>query len=190
LAVNLAGRLPAVRWAAISFHILLLEGKKMTLQRNFLEYKKQMKNGIIRQAYQGIMEYIMQLRNLLQKKFPDYSVGNMYIGYMDMTYFPLFPKKLRKKKLKIAIVFLHEFCRFEVWLSGNNRLVQQQYSRIIVEKQWDKYQTNPSNPDSIIEHIIVENPDFDHPDVLTKQIETSTTVFIRDIEEFISKQKK
>lgn len=35
--------------------------------------------------------------------------------------------------------------------------------------------------DSIIESNLVEKPDFDHPEVLKKQIERKTNEFINDI---------
>jgi hypothetical protein len=158
-----------------------------TIQGSILEYKKQMQKGLVQQAYRGIMEYVMQLRTYFQKKYPEYSTGNIYNGYMDMTYFPLFPKSLKKRKLKIAIVFIHNSCRFEVWLSGNNRQIQHEYSTLIKESKWGKYRMDPNNPDSIIEDILVEDPDFSNPDELTKGIETSTLSFIRDVEAFLSK---
>ena len=41
--------------------------------------------------------------------------------------------------------------------------------------------------DSIVEHILVDNPDFGDLDTLTKQIERGTLNFIEDIEKFLSK---
>jgi len=82
------------------------------------QYRKQLKNGAIQQAYRGVMKYIMGLRTHFTKKYPAYAVsGSIYYGYMDMTYFSVFPKSIIDRKLKIAIVFLHEAFRFEVWLS-------------------------------------------------------------------------
>lgn len=40
--------------------------------------------------------------------------------------------------------------------------------------------------DSIVEHILVSNPDFGDLDKLTEQIEKGSLDFIRDIEEFLS----
>ena len=39
----------------------------------------------------------------------------------------------------------------------------------------------------IIEHDLVENPDFCNLDVLTEQIERKTLKFISDVEKFLSK---
>ena len=161
-----------------------------SLQDSILEYKKQMEKGIIQKAYQGIMDFILQLRTHFKNKYPEYSVpGNIYCGYMDMTYFPLFPQTLKSRKLKIAIVFIHDTCRFEVWLSGYNRQVQQKYWELIKENNWNKYRIVPNAKvaDSVIESTLVENPDFNDLDALTKKIETSTLNFIQDVEAFLAR---
>ena len=68
------------------------------------EYRAQMKKGHIQQVYRGLMSYIMDLKTYFKNKYPGYSVsGNIYQGYMDMTYFALFPEQLKSRKLKIAI---------------------------------------------------------------------------------------
>ena len=93
-----------------------------------LEYRKQMEKGAIRKAYKGLMEYILNLKTYLKNKYPDYFVsGSIYFGYMDITYFSFYPKSLGDMKLKIAIVFIHESMRFEVWLAGYNKQVQSEY---------------------------------------------------------------
>ena len=154
------------------------------------EYRKQLEQGAIQEAYRGLMEYIMGLRTHFMKNFPDYVVsGSIYYGYMDMTYFSVFPKSIKQRKLKIAIVFLHEAFRFEAWLSAVNRQVQAQYWELIKESGWNKYQIVPPGKgvDSIIENILVSNPDFSDLDTLTRQIERATLVFIQDVESFLSK---
>lgn len=42
--------------------------------------------------------------------------------------------------------------------------------------------------DSILEHVLVGNPDFGDLDALTKQIEAGVRQFIADIEDFLSTQ--
>ena len=139
------------------------------------EYKQQLAKGSIQEAYRGLMDYLMGLRTYFKDQYPDYSVpGSIYYGYMDMTYFPIFPKALKDRNLKIAIVFLHEAFGFEVWLSGKNKQVMTEYWKLIKESGWDKYQIVPPGKgvDSIVEHILVDDPDFSDLDALTKQIET------------------
>jgi hypothetical protein len=153
------------------------------------EYKKQLEQGAIQKAYKGLMEYIMDLRTHFLNKYPDYFVSGIYHGYMDMTYFSFIPESLKARKLKIAIVFIHETCRFEAWLAGYNKQVQTKYWKLIKESDWKKYHlvSTTKGADSIIEYILVDNPDFSDLEALTKQIEAATLVFIKDVESFLAR---
>lgn len=154
------------------------------------DYRKQIEIGTIKEAYKGLMEYIMELRLDFKNKYPDYSVsGSIYQGYMDMTYFALFPEPLKSKKLKIAIVFIHDTFRFEVWLAGYNKQVQTKYWRLIKERNWDKYSIPATlkGSDSILEFVLIDNPDFSDTDALTVQIERGTLKFINDVMTFLTK---
>ena len=161
-----------------------------SLQRAMIEYRKQLEKGTIKKAYRGLMDYIMGLRTHFKNKYPQYLTSSIYFGYMDMTYFSLFPKSLKRQKLKIAVVFVHEAFRFEVWLAGVNKSVQAKYWKLFKENNWNKYHivATPKGVDSIVEHILVDNPDFSDLEALTKQIETGTLKFIVDVEDFLSKQ--
>ena len=153
------------------------------------EYRKQLQRGAIQQAYRGLMAYIMHLRTHFQNKYPDYFVsGTIYYGYMDMTYFSFFPESLKHRKLKVALVFVHDTFRFEAWLAGYNRQVQSQYWNLFKASNWHEYRLVPpaKGVDSILEHVLVDNPDFSDLDTLTGQIETGTLKFIDDIESFLS----
>lgn len=160
-----------------------------SFSKQMKEYKRQLEKGAIQEAYRGLMEYIMGLRTYFMKKYPDFDVsGSIYCGYMDMTYFSIFPKSIKDLKLKIAIVFLHEAFRFEVWLSGVNRQIQTRYWELIKESNWNKYKLVPpaKGVDSIVEHILADNPDFSDLEALTQQIDRRTMDFIRDVEDFLS----
>jgi hypothetical protein len=157
-----------------------------------IEYKTQLVKGAIKEAYRGLMDYIMGLRSYFANKYPDYSVsGSIYYGYMDMTYFSFFPESLKLRKLKVAIVFIHDTFRFEVWLAGFNKQVQTKYWKLFKESGWNKYRIPPTTKgvDSIIEYTLVDNPDFSDLDTLTKQIESGTLKFIEDVGIFLSNTK-
>jgi len=156
------------------------------------EYRIQLENRAIKKAYKGLMEYIMELRNHFDNNFPDYFVsGSIYHGYMDMTYFSIFPNSLKQRRLKIPIVFLHDAFRFEVWLAGYNKKVQLNYWKLFRDSAWKKYQivSTIKGTDSIVEHILVDNPDFKDLDSLTNQIESATLEFIEDVEIFLSQHE-
>ena len=155
-----------------------------------IEYRKQIEKGDIKEAYRGLMEYIMELRTYFTKKYPDYFVsGSIYQGYMDMTYFSFIPESLKSKKLRIAIVFCYDTFRFEVWLAGYNKQIQTKYWKLFKESDWNKYRipSTTKGVDSIMEYILVDDPDFSDLDSLTKQIEKGTLRFITDVENFLSK---
>jgi len=152
------------------------------------EYRKQLEKGTIQEAYKGLMEYFMGLRTHFKNKYPDYVIsGSIYYGYMDMTYFSFFPKSLKHRDLKIAIVFLHDAFRFEVWLAGYNKQIQTKYWKLFKESEWNKYHlvSTTKGADSILEHMLVDNPDFNDLNALTAQIETATLRFIEDVESFL-----
>jgi len=157
------------------------------------EYKMLLQKGSIQKAYRGLMEYFGSLRLIFKDKYPEYDVsGNIYQGFMDMTYFAVFPTSLKHRKLKIAVVFLHEAFRFEVWLVGFNKSIQKKYWNLVKDEQWNTYHI-PSmlkGKDSIIEYVLVENPDFSNLDSLTQKIEIGILEFIKEVVSFLSKIKK
>ncbi|NLG16189.1 MAG: hypothetical protein GX556_02525 [Fibrobacter sp.] len=156
---------------------------------NIKEYKKQMEKGAVQAAYKGLMKYIMDLKTYFKTRYPEYFVsGSIYYGYMDMTYFSFFPEVLKERKLKVAVVFLHDKFRFEVWLAGYNKQIQKKFWNLMREKNWKKYRlvTSLKGSDSIAEHILADNPDFSNLDNLTKTIEKRILMFIQDIVSFLS----
>ena len=160
-----------------------------SLKEYIEEYQKQLEKGVVQKAYQGLMGYVMDLRMHFSKKYPDFAPGNIYQGYMDMTYFPIFPAELTSRKLKIAIVLIHEKIRFEIWLAAQNKQIQSEYRKLFKEDDWTKYRipAGGKGVDSIVEYTLADNPDFGDLNALTKQIEKDTLAFIDEIEDFLYK---
>ncbi len=162
-----------------------------SFQQYIAEYRSQLNKGMIQKAYKGLMEYIMELRTHFQHDYPEYFVsGNLYTGYMDMTYFSINPLSLKARKLRIAIVFIHQALRFEAWLAGYNKQVQAQYWKTVRESGWNKYPvvSTIKGADSIIEFVLVDQPDFGDLPALTVQIESAASKFIKDVESFLATQ--
>jgi hypothetical protein len=168
-----------------------LEFKMESFQENMVEYRNQLEKGMIQNAYQGLMGYMMDLRTYMKNQHPDLIVpASIYYGFMDMTYFSCFPKSLKDRKLKIAIVFLHQAFRFEAWLAGVNKQVQLKYWKLFKESDWNQYRVVPTTKgvDAIVECILVENPDFRDLTALSSQIESGTLKFSGEVERFLSEQ--
>lgn len=154
------------------------------------EYKKQLKRGYIQVAYKGLMEFFRDLRATFKRGYPAFSMSSsIYYGYMDMTYFSIVPEFLKRRKLKIALVFIHEPFRFEVWLSGMNRKVQAKYWNVLKEIDLGEYHlaSNPGTVDYVIGAVLVDKPDFRDLGTLIEQIERGVLEFTEDVEEFLSK---
>ncbi len=160
-----------------------------SLQESMIEYRIQLQKGMIQVAHKGLLDYIMSLRTHFSKKYPQFAVsGTPYFGYMDMTYFSIVPENLKKRGLKIAIVFVYETFRFEIWLAAVNKKVQLQYWNLIKASGWKKYRLVPSTQgyDSIVECTLLEQPDFCDLPAITRQIDDGTMQFIEDIDGFLA----
>ncbi len=155
-----------------------------SLNQQLQVYKKQLEKGDIKFAYQGLMNYFNDLRLHFKNHYPDFSVaGNIYQGQMDISFFSCSPPSFKKEKLKIVILFIHETFHFEIWLCGANKNIQKKYWEMFKASDWDKYRipTNTKNVFSIVEHTLVEQPDFDDLGKLTAQIESEAMKFIADL---------
>ncbi|KAA3636759.1 MAG: hypothetical protein DWQ02_07765 [Bacteroidetes bacterium] len=159
-----------------------------SLNQHIREYKKQLDIGHIQKAYQGILHYLMDLRLHFQNEHPDFQVtSSINEGRMNMSYFAFSSGFLKKRKLKIVVIFNHNTISFEVWLCGFNKKVQKQYWEIIKVSDWGQYYIPDSigGNFSILEHKITETPNFDDPDGLTKQLEKEILLFLLEIESYL-----
>lgn len=149
------------------------------------EFKQMLAAGQLQQAYQGLLAFFRNLQRDLAANYPDLSVsGNLYQGYLDMTYFALAPKFLRTRDLKCPLVFNYQEFNFEVWLSGMNRTVQAEY--------WSKFRAadfpgfelakDPKREDLLLRRVLIETPDFNDLEILAQQIEQGLLNFLSEVE--------
>ena len=135
-------------------------------------YKEQLKKGDILIAYNQLVKFVMKLRTDFIKSLSDhYSFTGILHGYLDFTYFYYSNDFLKSKKLKFGLILNHVEMRFEVWLLGNTKPIQQKYWELSKNTKWNKDKTEMPKY-SILESIIVKDPDFDNLDKLIEQIET------------------
>jgi hypothetical protein len=154
------------------------------------EFRRQLEMGSIQKAYGALLAYMMSLRTHFVSLYGEAAVSGLYQGYMDMTYFALFPPVLKSRDLKVAIVFNYAAFRFEAWLAARNRKVQRQYWELFRDSQWSEYRVvaPAGGIDSIIECDLATDFDLDDPDALTAKIETVTAEFMDNIQRFLSVQ--
>ncbi|GGG09744.1 hypothetical protein GCM10011344_07950 [Dokdonia pacifica] len=148
-------------------------------------YKDQLKKGDILIAYNELVKFVMKLRSECIKKFSDqYSFAGILHGYMDYTYFYYSNEFLKSKKLKFGLVLNHLEMRFEIWLLGNTKSVQKKYWELMKSTKWNKDITEMPQY-SILETIILENPDFNNLNALSKQIETKMFQVTEEIVDYL-----
>lgn len=93
---------------------------------------------------------------------------------MDYTYFYYTNDFLKSKKLKLGLVLNHIEMRFEIWLLGNTKAIQEKYWELLKTTKWNKDKKKMPKY-SVLEAILVEDPDFNNLNALTVQIEIKMT---------------
>lgn len=150
-------------------------------------YQEQLDKGEIQIAYAALVKFVMNLKTEFSKSSAQqYSFGNILQGYMDYTYFYFSNDFLKSKKLKYGIVLNHQKMRFEIWLLGSTADVQRKYWNILKTSKWNADRTEMPKY-SILEAVLVENPDFDNLNLLSKKIEKN---FIKTADEIMDELKR
>jgi len=143
-------------------------------------YKETLKKGDVQVAYAKLVKYVQKLKTVFSKDLSDtYSVGSVFQGYMDYTYFYLSNDFLKDKKLKLGLVFNHNHVRFEAWLLGQTKDIQENYWKLLKNTKWINGSEMPQY--SIFEVVLVDNPDFDDLDTLTDSIKNKFVSVAEDI---------
>ncbi|GFD72564.1 hypothetical protein KUL113_19840 [Tenacibaculum sp. KUL113] len=146
-------------------------------------YKEELQKGDILIAYNELVKFVMKLRMDFMKSLSDqYTFAGILHGYMDYTYFYYSNAFLKSKKLKLGLVLNHLEMRFEVWLLGNTLPIQKKYWELLRSTKWNKDRKEMPKY-SIIETILVANPDFNNLNVLEDEIESQ---MVKVSEEIVS----
>lgn len=163
----------------------------MSLSKALQVYHEALNKGDIQKAYQSILSFIFELKTELGQKYPKYAISQVYQGYMDMSYFAITPPELRAKKLKIALVYLHEANRFELWLSANNRKLQKEWIDILNQVENLDYRVSELGVgiDSIVEYIVHVSPNFEAKESLKQSLTINIDRFIKDMEGLINPEQ-
>lgn len=158
-----------------------------TMNQLIGEYTNQLKQGEMQIAYKGILDFVGKLRGDFTKQYPDYDIGAIYQGYMDMTYFSLSTRQLKEKGLKIAIVYLHPDGAFQVWLSSRNREIAKSVAAVMGGHWMNNANLfhDKNNPDAIVECTLAATPDFDDPDALIRLIKQGVMTFVKTVDDIL-----
>ena len=152
-------------------------------------YQEQIRKGDIQKIYNFLLKYLMQVKASLEKSFPkEYSFGNVSPGYLDFSYFPFYNDYLRDKKLRFGIVLNHREMRFELWLMGQNKKIHERYWDVLKTSLWNEGRTMMPQY-SVIETVLIDNPDFENTEKLTDDIENKVVCEVAKIVDYIKKSQ-
>ncbi|MFR9165698.1 MAG: DUF7000 family protein [Dysgonomonas sp.] len=144
-------------------------------------YKEQLKQGDIQEAYVGLVKYVTRLNTTLSKNLSErYSFGSLFQGYMDYTYFYYSNDFLKNRKLKMGLVLNHAKMQFEIWLLGQTIPIQEKYWQYFKTTKWNKNRTTKPQY-SILETVLIDKPNFNDLEKLSKQIEDELILISDDI---------
>lgn len=154
--------------------------KKNDLDHLVLVYKEQLDQGKVQVAYSELIKYMQKLKVLFSKNMsPKFSFGTVFQGCMDYAYFYLSNDYLKSKKLKLGLVLNHKEMRFEIWLLGQTKDIQEKYWSLLRKTKWIKSQKIPQY--SVFDIVLVENPDFGDLLSLAEEIESNFILVSNEI---------
>lgn len=144
-------------------------------------YKQELAKGNVQIAYTTLVKYMMSLSTLFSNKFSkEYTIGGLFQGYMDYTYFYYTNDFLKERKLKLGLVLNHKDMRFEIWLLGQTKPIQEKYWQLFKSTRWCKGVTEKPTY-SVFETVIIDTPDFNDFEKLTTKIELSLSKVSKEI---------
>ncbi len=138
--------------------------------------------------YHELIGYMKHLRAFFHKEYETlFTLGNIYKGSPEYSYFSLTTAELKKQKLKFVIILNHKTLSFSICLSGQNKSIRKKYWNMFKNSDWDRYHlaTSIDKSLSILDHTLVEKPDFNDQKKLTATIETAAMKFIRELQNIL-----
>jgi len=162
---------------------------QQSLNQQIETYRKELERGTISKAYRALLSFAQELKTHLGQKYPSYTLSSsIYQGQMDLTYFTFTPPDLSERKLKIALAFIHEPIRWEIWLVGVNQKVQVAYAELFRKQGWLFSPLSPveKTVSSITEKTLVAHPGYDNQESLTRSIEEGALQFIGEVQSFLA----
>lgn len=139
--------------------------------------------------YAKTLGFMKAFRMYMIRSYPvGYVIGSLYSNDTTITYFSFTPIALKEQKLKIAIVYNHPENRFEVWLAGQNKAIQKKYWTLFKESDWNTYNIPVSVEEgfSIVDSVLVEDPDFNDATALIERIELGVMAFIHEMNKVLN----
>ncbi|WP_420574545.1 AraC family transcriptional regulator [Kordia sp.] len=161
-----------------------IEQTKTSNTKSLANNKSKTTNVSEKLDYHDLIAYMKSIRTFFINEYDsEFTFGAIYQGKKDFSYFSLTTEELKKQKLKFVIIFNHKKMCFSICLSGQNKSIRKKYWEMFKNSNWNHYHLAASIDESlsIMDSLIVENPDFEDMQKLLAQIEIESFKFINEI---------
>jgi hypothetical protein len=151
--------------------------------------RQRLSEGAVQRAYLAILTYMSGLRTRLASAHETWTVGGLYQGYFDMTYFPLVTPSLKARELKSAVVFDYSSFQFQLWLAARNRAVQRRYWELLRDRGWtpDSLVEPAAGVDAIVSVDVADGLELADPDALTESLERAVAALLDEVDRFLER---
>lgn len=154
-------------------------------KERLLEYLHLLETTDIINCYQEFIHLFRFLRVQLEKELTQaHFQGNIVENAMEYAYFQMATDKMKERGLKIVVVFLPRFVRFEVWLSGANRQYQKKYAALLTPQVSTlEVSKNPLKTDYIARLPLTTDIDWGDEQAIVAMIKAASESLIKIAEE-------
>ncbi len=151
-------------------------------------YTEVLEDKSLAETYQEIIEYMRSLRQDFINNEKSCKTGGLYEGLMDMTYFSITTDVLLKKRLKLAVVFVHGKGSLELWISGRNREALKKYrSHFPVDSGFSFPAFHEEdNVDALLEFILAERKELPEKEDAFQVIQPVVKEILEQMETLLS----
>ncbi|MEA4859738.1 MAG: methyltransferase domain-containing protein [Sphaerochaeta sp.] len=167
---------------------MLVVAKKELSSLTLVNLYTQACKAPLSEAYKLILKTLTLCGRELQKHLPESEVSGIYPGYLDMSYIALIPPNLKKRQLKLALVYVHEKGAFELWLAGRNRSIQAQVREELRGKLPSPYMLveEAKGEDAIVQLRLGPLTDFTDMNLLIGKLCAMMHTMLQDLQPLLS----
>lgn len=148
-------------------------------------YQQLLNQGNLQIAYKALIDLVNEIKNNFDKQ---YQTNNISLGYLDFTYFPFFNDYLRINKLRFGVVLNHQKMRFELWLMGQNKAIQEKYWNLLKDTKWNEG-INVMPKYAVLELVLYDQIDFNQKQVMITTVINQAILYAKEIQEYLETRK-
>ena len=148
------------------------------------QFKKHSQDADFRAAYQGLLDFLRDTARAWEREQSDWTIKPLYQGEFTISFIAVVSPGLADHGLKALLVFRYDCFRFQAWLTGRNRALQESAWNALKHHQWkDATLLQPSKDQpTILRTDLADGLELDQPARLQSKLKQGLFGFIQKIE--------